>query len=167
MARTFKLDSPLGDRLLFARLSGSEGLGELFQYQLTALSERADVRPAELLGQRLTVTMDLGEGRERHFSGHVTAMHRSVDAERGRTRYELTLRPRSSFGCSPRFTSRRWRPTTKPSGAVSSIGSAPAPADPWRPARRLAARRAPPGASQPGPGLRRLDVGAPSSPLGA
>jgi type VI secretion system secreted protein VgrG len=93
MARTFKLDSPLGDRLLFARLSGSEGLGELFQYQLTALSERADVRPAELLGQRLTVSMDLGEGRERHFSGHVTAMHRSVDAERGRTRYELTLRP--------------------------------------------------------------------------
>lgn len=93
MARTFKLDSPLGDRLLFARLSGGEGLGELFQYQLTALSDRADIRPAELLGQRLTVTMDLGDGRERSFSGHVTAMHRSVDAFRGRTRYELTLRP--------------------------------------------------------------------------
>lgn len=93
MARTFKLDSPLGDKLLFGRISGGEALGELFEYRLLALGERADIKPSELLGQRVTVTMALGDGRSRAIDGHVTAMHRRPDAQSGRTQYELTLRP--------------------------------------------------------------------------
>ena len=93
MARTFTLDSPLKGELLFARLAGTEALGALFEYRLTALASRADVRPDELLGRRVTVTMALGDGRERRFDGHVVAMQRSVDAFQGRSVYELTLRP--------------------------------------------------------------------------
>lgn len=93
MARTFKLDSPLGDKLLFGRISGGEALGELFEYRLLALSGRADVKPSELLGHRVTVTMALGDGRSRVVDGHVTSMRRTPDSLSGRTQYELTLRP--------------------------------------------------------------------------
>lgn len=93
MARTFTLESPLKDKLLFARLTGTESLGALYEYQLTAFSPRADIAPNELLGKQLVVTMALGGSDKRHFSGYATSMRRSVSSHQGFTVYEITLRP--------------------------------------------------------------------------
>jgi type VI secretion system secreted protein VgrG len=93
MARTFTLESPLKEQLLFARLTGTESLGALYEYHLTAFSPRADIAPGELLGKQLVVTMALGGTDKRHFSGYATTMRRSVSGHQGFTVYELTLRP--------------------------------------------------------------------------
>lgn len=91
--RNFRITSPLGaDVLLFYRMSGSDGMSELGEYQLDLLSEQSDIAIDDLLGQALTVTLDIGAGVEREFSGIVT---RFVTAGRlGRyASYQATLRP--------------------------------------------------------------------------
>ena len=84
MARLCELISPLGDKLRFARMTASEGLSRLFDIQLEAVSEQADIAPRELIGKSLTVKVTYEEGAVRHFNGYVTRM--SISASRGLVR---------------------------------------------------------------------------------
>ncbi|AXA90528.1 type VI secretion system Vgr family protein [Massilia sp. YMA4] len=71
--RPVTVTSPLGaDVLLFRRMQCSEALGRLFEFRLQLASTRADIATADLLGQPLTVALDLEEGGQRHFHGIVT-----------------------------------------------------------------------------------------------
>ncbi len=74
--RIFAVSTPLGeDVLVFHRMTATEQLGRLFQYELELLSERADIELANLLGKNVTVRMELPDARgsgTRYFNGFVT-----------------------------------------------------------------------------------------------
>jgi type VI secretion system secreted protein VgrG len=67
--RTAELKTPLGkDKLAITRLDGSEGLSELFTFNIEALSETENVDFDGALGAKCTVTVTSND-RTRHFNG--------------------------------------------------------------------------------------------------
>lgn len=91
--RIARLTTPLGpNALVLTQLQVSEGLSELFEVSVDALSETEDVNFDQLLGQACTVTFDHYLGAKRSFNGVLTGaewhgQHDKVHA------YRLTLRP--------------------------------------------------------------------------
>ena len=71
--REIAVTSPLGkDVLLFNRMSGSEQLGRLFEYRVQLLSERDDIKIADVLGKNMAISVDLPSDEKRLFNGIVT-----------------------------------------------------------------------------------------------
>ncbi len=69
--RHLRLDTPLGENaLLVRRLDGEEHLSQPFRLELELLSDDGLITPNDLLGQNVTITIDLADG-ERHFNGFV------------------------------------------------------------------------------------------------
>ena len=89
--RGLKIESPLGEDLICQTLNGSERLGRLFEYHLDLLSLNRNIAFPDIVGQRVTVTMELPEG-ERHFDGYVTQF-RYAGTDGQFARYQATLRP--------------------------------------------------------------------------
>ena len=91
--RTAKLKTPLGeDELVLKSFSGTEGLGELFEFQVDALSEEKNIDFDDVLGQPCTVTLKTYKGAERFFCGVLTqAQWAGVQGEY--FNYKLSLRP--------------------------------------------------------------------------
>ncbi|CAN5846010.1 type VI secretion system spike protein VgrG1b [soil metagenome] len=99
--RLLKLTTPLGDDvLLIKRLRASEGLNQLFQFELdilhdhdTAMSDEpmiADV--SQLLGQPMTVSIEQNDGTQRHFNGICARFHQGNRKDRY-TKYHAVLVP--------------------------------------------------------------------------
>ena len=96
MSRTFKAHSPLGDQLRFRSLTGREQISRLFEFRVSLLSENDSISPKTLLGQDLSVEVDLttekNGGGKRFLSGQVVQF-----AFTGRDgdyfAYEAILRP--------------------------------------------------------------------------
>jgi type VI secretion system secreted protein VgrG len=88
-----KLITPLGrNALCLVDISASEGLSELFCYDILAASENPDIDPDALIGQAAHVEMDLGSLGKRIFHGVIVEFH----WERSQYDiyfYRLTLRP--------------------------------------------------------------------------
>ena len=73
MARIFELTTPLGPDLLFRSLRGREELGRLSEFEISAVSTRADILPKDLLGKSITVKVELrSAGAYRYLNGYVT-----------------------------------------------------------------------------------------------
>ena len=91
--RMAKLKTPLGeDELVLKSFSGTEGLGELFEFQVDALSEEKNIDFDDVLGQPCTVTLKTYKGAERFFCGVLTqAQWAGVQGEY--FNYKLSLRP--------------------------------------------------------------------------
>lgn len=92
--RLMAVSSPLGeDVLLFRRLTAIEELSRPFEYHLDLLSEDWDIRFDDLLGQTMTVRLELPENEEpRYFNGYVSRF--SYVGTHGRyATYQATLRP--------------------------------------------------------------------------
>lgn len=74
--RIFGVNTSLGeDVLVFGRMTATEQLGRLFDFELELLSERTDITLADVLGKNVTVRMELPEARgggTRYFNGFVT-----------------------------------------------------------------------------------------------
>src|SRR4051794_15671970 len=80
------------DVLLFRRMSGTEGLSTLSEYNLDLLSEKSDLKIDDLLGTLLTVSVDQPQGGQRHFNGFVTRF--VLTGKQGRySTYQATVRP--------------------------------------------------------------------------
>jgi type VI secretion system secreted protein VgrG len=69
--RPMKVTTPLGpDTLLLIGFTGQEGLSQLFHYQLDLLAENSkDIAFDKLLGQPITVSLNLPGGKTRSFAG--------------------------------------------------------------------------------------------------
>ena len=90
--RRVRVASVLGDALVFERLEGADGLSCLGEYRLSLLSRRGDLSASELLGQPVSVLVELASGGAREFNGLATGF--SLLAPQGRLhRYQLVLRP--------------------------------------------------------------------------
>ena len=97
--RPLRITTPLGaDVLLLARIQGTETLSALFQFELEMLSERPnDVAFAKLLGQPVTVTIQVPGSPIRHINGIVTRLVQGGQVLAGNTtlvEYRATLVPR-------------------------------------------------------------------------
>ena len=58
-----------GDALLVTELQANEGLSEPFSVRLQLKSENASINTAALVGQKVTVTINLSNGSQRFFHG--------------------------------------------------------------------------------------------------
>lgn len=69
--RPVKVTTPLGaDALLLVGFTGTEGISQLFQFQASVLADnKTDVPFDKLLGQKITLTFALPEGKTRLFNG--------------------------------------------------------------------------------------------------
>ena len=87
------LATPLGkDVLLLGGFDGREGLGELFEYRVEALSTRATIDFNQLLGVNLSVHLNTADNVGRDFSG-VLVEARSAGMRGSLYVYKLVLKP--------------------------------------------------------------------------
>jgi type VI secretion system secreted protein VgrG len=92
-SRRMRLYSPLGeDKLLIRHLTGSERLGDCFEYTLTLFSEDADIDGDSLLGQHTSVGIQCGDQPERFIDGVVCEFSGTGYTGRYAT-YRAVLRP--------------------------------------------------------------------------
>ncbi len=84
-------ESPLGSSLVVQSMSGDEALGRLFSFNLELLSHDFELHFDQIVGQKVTVSMDLTEG-ERHFNGYIAEFRYLGQTDRY-ARYQATLRP--------------------------------------------------------------------------
>lgn len=91
-SRIAELKTPLGkDELVLTRFDGSEGLSELFTYNIEALSETQDVNFDGALGGKCTVSVK-SHDQTRHFNGMLVEAQ-WTGAREGYFSYRLVLRP--------------------------------------------------------------------------
>src|ERR1035437_10236050 len=85
-------------KLLFHHMHGSEELGKPFLYEITFFSEDGNLKPEDLLGQTVTVELDLPDNPmspndgHRYFNGYVTRMIR-LGRHRKYHTYSAVVRP--------------------------------------------------------------------------
>jgi type VI secretion system secreted protein VgrG len=73
MARSLDVATPLGaDVFVLIEFSGHEQLSRLSQFTLRLKSKRADIAADKMLGQNVTVRVEMAGGKARHFNGYVT-----------------------------------------------------------------------------------------------
>ncbi|WP_234889892.1 type VI secretion system tip protein TssI/VgrG (plasmid) [Agrobacterium vitis] len=99
-SRVLKLSSPLGeDQLLPERMMVDEGVNRLFEITLSVRAKREAVKPEELIGKLVDVSLEIrqgeldGEGVRRPFNGLVTNLSEGPPVTRGLRSYTLTIRP--------------------------------------------------------------------------
>lgn len=93
MPAQITLTSPLPpEDLLFESMRCTEGLSMLGEMQLALVSAKPDLKPQDLLGKTMGVTVQLRDDAKRHFHGHVTRF--SIGARSGRYYgYQASVRP--------------------------------------------------------------------------
>ncbi|OOO24884.1 hypothetical protein BS627_10155, partial [Agrobacterium salinitolerans] len=100
-SRVLKVTSPLGeDQLLPERLTVEEGVSQLFDIRLTVRAKKEAVKPEELIGRLVDVSVEVqqgsgeeGSGVRRPFNGLVTELHEGPPITRGLRSYAMTIRP--------------------------------------------------------------------------
>jgi type VI secretion system secreted protein VgrG len=88
------INTALGeDKLLFRRMTASEHLGQLFEFQLELLSDDNEIQLDSILGTNATVRVELpNEFGTRYYNGYVTQFSHAGIAGRYAL-YHATLRP--------------------------------------------------------------------------
>ncbi len=88
--RRLAIQTPLGkDKLLLVGFNGHEGISQLFSLQVEVLAEIAtEVAFDRLLGQKVTISVEISTGKKRYFNGIVT---RVTEGEQGSLFREYTL----------------------------------------------------------------------------
>ncbi len=88
------VDSPVtgANAFVFERMSAYEELGRPYRCDLFVLSESRDLSLSPLLGEIVTVHVEIAPGVKRHFGGHV-AKAAALGGHGRSARYRLELRP--------------------------------------------------------------------------
>lgn len=104
MPQPISLTSPLpAEDLRFASISMTQGLSTLGEARLNMVSRKESLQPGDLLGQPVTVTMELRDDAKRYLHGYVTRFsqtgHRGSDYT-----YQAIVRPwlwflKQTFDC--------------------------------------------------------------------
>jgi type VI secretion system secreted protein VgrG len=91
--RPGEFNSPLGkDKLAMTRFDGSEGLGELFEYRVEAVSSQDNIDFDSALGHNCSVTFKTANGPDRIFNG-VLVEAQWIGATEDLFVYRVVLRP--------------------------------------------------------------------------
>jgi type VI secretion system secreted protein VgrG len=98
-SRVLRVSSPLGaDQLLPERVSIDEGVSSLFEIRLSVRAKREAVKPEELIGRLIDVSVEVQQGEDdasvrRPFNGLVTELNEGPPVTRGLRSYSMVLRP--------------------------------------------------------------------------
>ena len=91
--RHIGVGTPLGEDVLLLRsCTVSEGLSQLFHMSLETLSERRDVDFDDIVGENITVRVELPEGGTRYFNGYVSRFVQAAGTRR-LARYQAEVVP--------------------------------------------------------------------------
>src|SRR5215471_14369783 len=91
--RVAELKTPLGkDVLALVRFEGTEGLGELFEYHVDALSKQENIDFDKALGQGCTLRLDAYQRKKRTFNA-ILVQAQWIGKFEDLHRYRLVLRP--------------------------------------------------------------------------
>ncbi len=91
--RIAKLTTPIeGDKLVVAQLEAQEGLSELFEYRIDALSPNRNIDFSKSIGRACNVAFSGYRGAERHFNG-ILVEAQWTGEEQAYYAYRLVLRP--------------------------------------------------------------------------
>ena len=91
--RLISLETPLGeDVLLLQSFTGSEGISRLFRFQLDLLSEKNSIAFDSIIGQKVTLRVNLFDGSDRYFNGYVSRFAQSGSDARF-THYQMEVVP--------------------------------------------------------------------------
>lgn len=72
-ARPIEITTPLGDDvLLFQRMTATEELGRMFRFDLDLMSKDPSLKFEKILGQNVTIRLDLPHNQRRYFNGYVS-----------------------------------------------------------------------------------------------
>ena len=91
--RVIAIKTPLGEDVLVLRgMTGREELGRLYAYELSLHSDENAIKVDDILGQNVTIRLDLADDKKRYFNGFVSRF-----AQTGRSQshaiYQATIRP--------------------------------------------------------------------------
>jgi len=91
--KEFAVYTPLGENaLLLSSLQGTEQLSRPFEYRLGLASEDHQINLTDMIGQNVTVRLELSEGNTRYFNGFVSRFTQIPGQDR-LARYEAILVP--------------------------------------------------------------------------
>ncbi|MHC4326120.1 MAG: type VI secretion system Vgr family protein, partial [Planctomycetota bacterium] len=91
--REVAIETPLGeDVLLLISFSGTEQLGRLFEYKVELASEDYEIKPESIIGQNVSIRLNLVNGGIRYFNGYVSHFTQ-VTASGQLARYRATIVP--------------------------------------------------------------------------
>jgi type VI secretion system secreted protein VgrG len=90
--RQLGITEPTGD-LEIEGMQATERLGRLFEYELSLFSHNESVDIDKVLGQNVTVRLELPGGEDRFFNGHVSRFSQVGRNEQGYATYEASVRP--------------------------------------------------------------------------
>ncbi len=91
--RLIRIKSSLGEnKFMLREMQLTEALGQPFVIELVADSDDFDIDPKSILGDHLTVELDISDSEQRYFDGHVTNFNYAGLTD-FRANYHITLRP--------------------------------------------------------------------------
>jgi type VI secretion system secreted protein VgrG len=95
MNRNITIHTPLGEDLKFRRFWGGEELSKLFNFTVELLSDQRDISASDMLGQSITIEIELKYGKKRFLNAQCTRFNFTGVAEgTGRFfKYQATLQP--------------------------------------------------------------------------
>ena len=77
--RELEIATPLEeDVLLLTRMSGTEQLGRPFRFELELLSEDPQIKYADIVGQNVTIRLNLSGDKNRYFNGFVSRFSQAL-----------------------------------------------------------------------------------------
>jgi type VI secretion system secreted protein VgrG len=72
--REIAIETPLGeDVLLLTNMSGIEQLSRPFEFQLELASEKPQIKSSDIVGQNVTIRLNLPENKVRYFNGFISS----------------------------------------------------------------------------------------------
>jgi len=91
--RELEIATPLGkDVLLITSMSGTEQLGRPFRFELELASEDDQIKAEDIVGQNVTIRLDLLADEPRYFNGYISRFTQLITSGR-LARYRATMVP--------------------------------------------------------------------------
>ncbi len=92
--RNIAIDTPLGkDVLLLRSFSGHEEISRLSEFDLDLLSENYEINFDDIIGQNVTIRMELPEGGTRYWNGYINRFIQGASASVQFAQYRATMVP--------------------------------------------------------------------------
>ncbi len=92
--RHIAIETPLGeDVLLLQSFAAHEGISRLFEFNLNLLSENNEIDFDGIVGQNVTISMELPEGGKRYWNGFINRFVQGVSNSVQYAQYQATMVP--------------------------------------------------------------------------
>ncbi len=93
-SRHIAIDTPLGDDVLLLRgFSAHEAISRLFEFDLDLLSENREINFDDIIGQNVTIRMELPGGGQRYWNGFINRFVQDASPGLQFAQYRATMVP--------------------------------------------------------------------------